>query len=521
MLSDETVPGGGPGGREPVAEPSDAETSDAAGRARRAWIGRALGPTVALAIYLALGAADTLPPQGRITAAVTGLMAVWWMTEAMPLPATSMLPVVLLPLLADVDIRSVTTPYADPVIFLFGGGFVIAQAVERWGLHRRIALHTVLLVGTRPRRLIAGFMITSGGLSMWISNSATTVMMLPIGVSLLALVASRLNDEGDGVAGLPAEWKPFATALMLSIAYAASIGSVATIIGTPPNGIMAGYLAQQGVPVGFGQWMLFGVPVAVIFMSIAWLLLTRVIFRIEPTELPGGRGLIRSELAGMGRMQRGERVTMSVFGVVAVLWIARTWLETLPGLSGLDDASIAVAGAVALFLIPVDARRGVMALNWSWAKRIPWEILILFGGGLSLASAIEEHGVAAFVGESVGALDWLALPLLVVAIVLTMIVVTEITSNTATAAVFLPIIGGIAVGLGLGPAELVVPATLAATFAFMLPVATPPNAIVFGSGHIAITQMSRAGVWLNLVGVVLNVAAVYTLGVLFLGLQLW
>ncbi len=505
-----------------ASDGSDAgsEDGDERSRVRRAWIGRALGPVVAVGVYALLAPAETLPAAGRMTAAVAALMAVWWMTEAMPLPATSMLPVVLFPVLGVADIQSTTSPYADPVIFLFGGGFVIAQAVERWGLHRRIALHTVLLVGTRPRRLIAGFMITSGGLSMWISNSATTVMMLPIGVSILALVAARLGGEGEGALGLPEEWQPFATALMLSIAYAASIGSVATIIGTPPNGIMAGYLAQQGAPVGFGRWMAFGLPVAVVFMVVAWVLLTRVIFPIEPTELPGGQELIRSELTEMGAMHRGERITLSVFTVVALLWVGRTWLETLPGLGGLDDATIAVAGAVALFLLPVDWRRGIMALNWEWAKRIPWQILILFGGGLSLASAIEDTGVATFIGETVAGLGWIALPALVAVIAVTIVLLTEITSNTATAAVFIPILGGVAAGLGLGPAELVIPATLAATFAFMLPVATPPNAIVFGSGHITIGQMARAGVWLNLVGVVLNVLAVYTLAVLILGLQL-
>jgi solute carrier family 13 (sodium-dependent dicarboxylate transporter), member 2/3/5 len=509
------------GSRDPHQGIESTSVGDERSRVRRAWIGRVLGPTIAVAVHALLAPAETLPAAGRMTAAVTALMAVWWMTEAMPLPVTSMLPVVLFPLLGVADIETTTTPYADPVIFLFGGGFVIAQAVERWDLHRRIALHTVLLVGTRPRRLIAGFMITSGGLSMWISNSATTVMMLPIGVSVLALIASRLGEEHEGAPGLPDTWQPFATALMLSIAYAASIGSVATIIGTPPNGIMAGYLAQQGSPIGFGQWMLFGFPVAVIFMTVAWVLLTRVIFTIEPTELPGGRELIRSELAEMGRMHRGERITLSVFVAVALLWVGRTWLETVPGLAGLNDATIAVAGAVSLFLLPVDRRRGVLALNWEWARRIPWQILILFGGGLSLASAIEDTGVAAFLGGAVAGLGWIALPLLVAVTVLTIVLLTEITSNTATAAVFIPILGGVSAGLGLGPAELVIPATLAATFAFMLPVATPPNAIVFGSGHITIGQMTRAGVWLNLVGVALNVLAVYTLAGWVLGLQLW
>jgi solute carrier family 13 (sodium-dependent dicarboxylate transporter), member 2/3/5 len=490
-------------------------------KVRRVWAGRILGPLLAVILHQLLAGVDALPAEGRTTAAVGLLMAVWWMTEALPLPVTSLLPVVLFPLLRVTDVEAAAAPYANPVIFLFGGGFVIAQAVERWGLHRRIALRTVLVVGTEPRRLIGGFMLASGGLSMWISNSATTVMMLPIGVSVLVLLASKFDEEGSGTVGLPATWQPFATALMLSIAYAASIGSVATIIGTPPNGIMAGYLAAQGMPIGFGQWMLLGLPLASIFMVVAWLLLTRVLFTLDAQELPGGAQVIRSELADMGPMNRGERFTLGVFVTVASLWIARTWLQTLPGLGGLDDATIAIAGAVALFLIPVDRRRGVMVLDWRWAKRIPWSILVLFGGGLSLAAAIDASGLARFVGESVGDLDRLALPLLIVVITLTVVALTEVSSNTATAAVFLPILGGIAVGMGLGHAELVIPATLAATFAFMLPVATPPNAIVFGSGYIGIGQMVRAGVWLNLVGLVLNLLVVYTLASVVFGLDLW
>jgi solute carrier family 13 (sodium-dependent dicarboxylate transporter), member 2/3/5 len=491
-------------------------------KVRRVWIGRALGPVAAVGVYLALMPVpeDTLPAAGRMTAALAALMAVWWMTEALPLPVTSLVPVALFPVLGVADIEESASPYADDVIFLFGGGFVLAQAVERWGLHRRIALRTVLLVGTRPRQLIGGFMIATGFLSMWISNTATTVMMLPIGLSIIALVASRLEGTGGQQFGLTPEWRPFGTALMLSIAYAASIGSVSTIIGTPPNGIMAGYLDQQGTPVGFGQWMLLGLPLAIVFMGIAWVLLTRFIFNIEPTELPGGEDLIRSELEEMGPINRGESVTMGVFAVVAVLWITRTLLEQLPGLEGLDDATIAIAGAVALFLIPVDWRRGVMALNWEWAKRIPWGILILFGGGLSLAAAIEENGVAEFIGEQVGALEGIALPLLIAIVALTVVFLTEITSNTATAAAFVPIVGGVAVGIGLGHVELVIPATLAATFAFMLPVATPPNAIVFGSGHITIGQMTRAGVWLNIIGIVLITVAMYAIALPVFGLEL-
>ena len=476
---------------------------------RRMWVGRALGPVVAVGVYHVLPATQ-LSPAGRMTAAVGALMAIWWMTEAMPLPATSLLPVVLFPMLGVGDIEAATRPYANEIIFLFGGGFLLAQAVERWDLHRRVALRTVLLVGTSPRRLIGGFMVATGFLSMWVSNTATTVMMLPIGVSVLALIDSRLEREGADQARHDA-WVPFGTALMLAIAYAASIGSVATIIGTPPNGILAGYLAQQGTPIGFGRWMLLGLPLAVVFMVAAWLLLTRVLYRIEPQRLPGGRDLIRSELRDLGPVGRGELVTLAVFVTVAVLWVGRMWLQRLPGLGGLTDATIAIGGALALFLIPVGGWRGPMALDWDHAKRIPWGILILFGGGLSLASAIDRNGVAAFVGERVVALDHLEVWLLVLVVAVVVVLLTEVTSNTATAAVFIPILGGAAVGLGVEPLLLVVPATLVATFAFMLPVATPPNAIVFGSGQVSVGQMARAGVLLNLLGVVLSTVAMFTL----------
>lgn len=464
-----------------------------------AWIGRGAGPAIAVAVFFALP--DGLAANARMTAAVGSLMAVWWMTEAMPLAATALVPVVLFPLLGIADVAETTRPYANEIIFLFGGGFLLARAVERWGLHRRIALRTVLIVGTQPRRLIGGFMLTAGFLSMWVSNTATAVMMLPIGVSVIALVHARLGDaDGDA-------WRPFGTALMLAIAYAASIGSVATIIGTPPNGILAGYLAQQGRPIGFGAWMLLGVPLAAVFMLIAWLLITRVLFRVRASALPGGREMLVDELAKLGPASRGERLTGLIFVAVAVAWVIRPLL----GVDALTDAGIAIAGAVALFLLPVDAARGVMVLDWSHAKGIPWEILILFGGGLSLAAAIDATGLAQFVGQQVSGLEGVGVPVLVAMVGFVVVFLTEVTSNTATAAVFVPTLGGAAAGLGLDPLLLALPATLVATFAFMLPVATPPNAIVFASGRVTIAQMARAGVLLNLVGVVLSTAAVLML----------
>jgi solute carrier family 13 (sodium-dependent dicarboxylate transporter), member 2/3/5 len=459
-----------------------------------AWIGRALGPVAAFGVHL-LTAATDLSPAGRTTAAVAALMAVWWTTEAVPLPVTSLLPVVLFPVLGVGDLEATTRPYANDVIFLFGGGFVLAEAVQRWDLHERVALHVVRLVGTAPRRLVGGFMLATALLSMWVSNTAAVVMMLPIGLSMLALV-------GDPD-------RRFAAALMLSIAYAASIGSVATIIGTPPNGILVGYLAEQGRRIGFGQWMLLGVPLAIVFLAIAWLLLTRVLFRLDGVPLPGSADEIRDRLDALGPLGRGERNTLGVFVAVASLWILRPAIASVTGLSALTDAGIAIAGAVALFLIPVDRR--TMTLDWAHAKRLPWEVIILFGGGLSLATAIERNGVAASVGDAIAGFGDLDIVLLIVLVALMVVFLTEISSNTATAAVLIPVLAGAASALDIDAMQLIVPATLVATFAFMLPVATPPNAIVFGSGRITIAQMARTGFVLNLVGVALSTAAMLVL----------
>jgi solute carrier family 13 (sodium-dependent dicarboxylate transporter), member 2/3/5 len=479
-----------------------------------ARIGRVAGPLAALGLYLVLPGLDDAP---RLTAAVTAWMAVWWMTEAVPLPITSLLPIVAFPLLGVQDITATTRPYANEIIFLFAGGFVLAQAVQRWDLHQRVALWTVTLVGTGARRLIGGFMLATGFVSMWVSNTATAVMMLPIAMSVLALVEANSDPEGDNPLA-SVEWGSFGTALMLAVAYAASIGSVATIIGTPPNGILAGYMAQQGTPIGFGQWMVLGVPMAAVFGVLAWLLLTRIIFRVRAGELPGGAEVVHEELRRMGTLSRGERLTLAVFLGAAALWIGRQWLQDLPGLAGLTDSSIAIAAAIVLFLLPVDRRAGVMVLDWEHARRIPWGILVLFGGGLSLASAIESSGLGAAIGARLLALGHLPLVVLVVATALVVVFLTEVTSNTATTAVFVPILAGGAISLGLDPLQLALPATLVATFAFMLPVATPPNAIVFGSGRISVGQMARAGVLLNLVGVILTAAVMFSLAPLVFGL---
>lgn len=472
----------------------------------RKRIGLLAGVVLAFIVYFAMP--NDLEQAARLTAAVASLMAVWWMTEAIPLAATALVPLVLFPALNVAPIEEVAPPYANDIIFLFMGGFLLALALQRWNLHRRIALATVLLVGTKPRQLIGGFMIATGFLSMWVSNTATAVMMLPIGISVLTLVAGMGPEKKAP--------KNFSIALMLGIAYSASIGSLGTIIGTPPNALMVGYLASaHDIQVGFGEWMLVGVPMSVLFMAIAWFLLTHVIFKPEIEEIPGGRELIRDEYKKLGSMNNGEKEVLVLFILAAAAWITVPLLW--PG-SNIADAVIAMTVAVLLFILPADFKKGVPLLNWASAKALPWDILILFGGGLALSARFSASGLSEWVGTQVAALEVLPLVLVIALVAAIVLMLTELTSNTATAATFLPLIGGVAVGLGLDPMLLVIPVAIAATCAFMLPVATPPNAIAFSSGYIEIAHMLKAGVWLNLIALVLTTITTLTLAAWVFGL---
>ncbi|MBW3595696.1 MAG: SLC13 family permease [Planctomycetes bacterium] len=485
-------------------------------------IGRWAGPITAIAAHLLLWRyAGDLSAEGRATAALAVWMGVWWMTEALPLAATALLPIVVFPLAGVLPIGEAAAQYANPYIFLFLGGFLIALAMERWNLHRRIALGTLSVVGAAPRNLVGGFMLATAFLSMWISNTASTVMMLPIGASVITLARSRYGDEES-----PREITGLATCLMLGIAYSASIGGLATLVGTPTNAVLAGFVSENyGVQIGFLRWMMLGLPLAVIFLFIAWMFLTRVLFPIQLGELPGGRALMRSELQKLGPLSRGERIVLTVFLGAAAAWICREPLQNwealaarVPPLARVHDTTIALAAALVLFATPVDWRRGEFVLDWPTAKKLPWDVLLLFGGGLSLAAGFEASKLSEWIGQQVaqaGALPPLAFITLITAVV---ILLTEMTSNTATASAFYPVLGGIAVGLEIDPLLLLVPGCLAASCAFMLPVATPPNAIVFGSGYLTIGQMAKAGVWLNLIGLVLIVALMKTLGVWVFGL---
>ncbi len=467
---------------------------------------------------LLLPAPGTLTVEGWSTAAVASWMAVWWMTEAVAIPVTALLPLILLPAFGILSMADAAAPYASDLIFLFMGGFLLAVAMEHHGLHRRIALGIVAAVGTGPRRIVLGFMLATAFLSMWISNTATAAMMMPIGVAVATLFGAHPSEDEPGAFG------PLGVALMLGIAYASSIGGVATLIGTPPNAVLAG-AAQEllGVEVGFGRWMLVGVPVAAVMLPLTWLLLVNVLH--PPGEVRGDAAeLLATERSGLGARSKGETVVATVFVLTALAWILREpkviGSFTMPGIATwlpeVRDSTIAMAGAMALFLFPLDLRRGRFTLEWPVARRIPWGVLVLFGGGLSLARAMDRSGLAAWIGSGVESLSNVP-PIVLFLVVATLFVyLTEVTSNTATATMAMPIMAGAAMGLGEPALPFMATAAMAASMAFMLPVATPPNAIVFGSGLLSIQQMVKAGFWLNLISiVVVTLAATFLVAVVF------
>ncbi|MFZ2290212.1 MAG: DASS family sodium-coupled anion symporter [Halopseudomonas yangmingensis] len=433
------------------------------------------------------------------------LMATWWSTEAIPIPATALLPIPLIPALDLGSVSQASSPYANPIIFLFMGGFVLGLAMQRWNLHRRIALATLLAVGSQPRRQIGGFMLATAFLSMWVSNTATTIMMLPIGLSVLSLLDGQ-NPEAV---------KRFATALLLAIAYAASVGGIATLIGTPPNALLAAWLAEnQGIQVGFAQWMLIGVPVAASMLLLVWWWLTRKDFGLSAET--DSQSLLRAQLHELGPMGVPEQRVALLFGLTALAWIVQPLLSGA-GLAWLNDTLIAIAAALLLFILPAGNGRDTL-MDWESAAKLPWGVLLLFGGGLSLAGVISSSGLAQWIASSLGSLQALPLVLMILLVVTVIIFLTEVTSNTATAAAFLPLLGALAIAQGVSPLLLTVPAAIAASCAFMMPVATPPNAIVFASGHLRIGQMISAGLALNIGGMALVTLISYTLVGLIFGL---
>jgi sodium-dependent dicarboxylate transporter 2/3/5 len=501
---------------EPVVEGSEQRSKSTVLQ----WVGRLGGPLLAMGVYAILpGGPGELSPEGRAAAAIGVLMAALWMTEALPLPVTSLLPLVLFPLSRVMTLQEAATPFANEVIYLFLGGFLLALGMEKWGLHRRMALHLLVRVGPRPSALLGGFMVATGMLSMWISNTAAAMVMLPIGTSIIELSRAPTASAGGEAVSSSTDAASFSTMLLLGIAYAASIGSLATPIGTPPNLFLRAFVGRTyGLELGFGSWMLLGLPLAGALMLGAWWILLRM-HPLRMKEIGGGRAVVREELLKLGSMTRGEKVVLVVFGAAVLGWLVRDPLSRMdsvvqawPWIGRMTDAGVALTAAVALFVLPVNARRGEFALDWSTAKKLPWDILLLFGGGLSLAGAIQSTGVSTWLGAKLAGVGTVPLVVLVLAVTMLIIFLTELTSNTATAATFLPLLAGLAIASGTAPMLLLLPATLAATCAFMLPVATPPNAIVFGGGQVRMAQMARAGFWLNLLAVGLISFATLTLG---------
>ena len=485
---------------------------------RRHIIGFCLGIAF-FVLMLALPAPCGMSPRAKRTAAVTLLMVCWWISEALPIPATALVPLALYPILKIMDSKGIAKSYGHEYIFLFMGGFCIAIAMQRWNLHRRIALHIIKAIGDRPRRLVLGFMVATAFLSMWISNTATTMMMLPIGIAMIA----HLGRGDSGQLGR----SNFGTSLMLGIAYSASIGGIGTLIGTPPNIVFAGHIRDRcpGIAeVGFLQWMLVGVPLVIVFLPLTWWYLTYLVFPPEKKGIGEGGAVIDHEIASLGRMSRGEKCTLLVFVLTCLAWIFRKEIAigsvTIPGWTNLlgieefvHDSTIAVAAALLLFMMPVDLKKREFVLDWESAVKLPWGILILFGGGFALANGFEASGLANWIGSSVTGLAGLPIILIIAVICLLITFLTETTSNTATTAMILPVLAGMSIPLGVHPLVLMLPATLSASCAFMLPVATPPNAIVFSSGQITIPTMAKTGIVLNLCGVVLVTAVMYLVAV--------
>ncbi|WP_121741073.1 SLC13 family permease [Natronorubrum halophilum] len=492
------------GGNGPDDDRSPFDVSGSYGLRQK--VGFGLGPVLFALIFLS-PTPEGLTPDGQAVAAVTAWVAVWWMSEAIPIPATSLLPIVLFPLTGALPAAETTPSYANPLIFLFMGGFFLAMAMQRWGLHRRIALRTIKAVGTEPSRLILGFMLATAFLSMWVSNSATVMMMVPIALAVIYQTADLVDETGLDIDTSEGNFS-FGIALMLCIAYGASVGGVSTLIGTPPNILFAGQAQELfGESVSFAQWMLYGVPISIVGLAAVYVYVTRLAMSPEFDRLPVGADTIDRQLADLGSMSTQERMVLVVFIGMALAWIGASLVGQAELVPVPEDADtiVAIGGAMVLFTLPTKTEDGdhTFLLDWSSAVDIPWGVILLFGGGLAIAAGFGETGLAVWIGEQLQTLEGVSMALILFSVVVMTIFLTEVTSNTATTAMLMPILAGVAIGIGVHPFGLMIAGATAASFAFMLPVATPPNAIVFGSGYITLPQMARVGIGLNVIGIIL------------------
>lgn len=467
------------------------------------WYGLPGGPLLAILVASLVpteittidGSPLILGTAGQVTAGLAVWMAVWWLTEAISIYATALLPLAVLPLTGAQSVEDAANAYAHPLIFLFLGGFILALALEKWHLHKRFALFVLRIVGTQPRRLVAGFMIASATLSMWITNTATTIVMLPIALSVIAMQPDT-------------SWKPrFAMCLLLGVAYAASIGGIGTIVGTTPNMFAVSFIENElGQAISFAEWMMIGVPLVILFIPIVWWLMTRIILPL-PSDQSYDQAQAQSTDDGPtldvspDPWDRGSIMTLIIFTATAAAWMGRPLLVKIPFFAYLSDAGVAIIAALLLFVIPENIREKRFLMDWETAVKVPWGVLIILGGGLCLAGAIGKNGVAELLALQLTAIGQVPPLVMTLVVVTLMIFLTELTSNVATTTALVPIVAAIAVALDIEPLKLVIPATMAASCAFMLPVATPPNAIVFGSGMITIPAMARTGFWLNLAAI--------------------
>ena len=463
-------------------------------------IGLILGPLMFILIILFFHPNGLTKPANAVLASAVWI-AVWWITEALPIAVTALLPIILFPLSGGLKLEETTASYGHKYVFLYIGGFIVAIAIEKWNLHKRIALNIIKIVGTNVVKIILGFMIATAFLSMWISNTATSVMILPIGMAIV----TQLKDNPKTIQD---ENLIFGKALMLAIAYSASIGGMATLIGTPPNLVLAGVVKETyGIEITFSQWFIFGFPISVMLLFICWLYLTKVAFKFKQKAFPGGREEIRAQLKALGKMTYEEKTVLVVFACTAFAWISRSFLlkQIVPAI---DDTIIAITAGAVLFLLP-SKEKNERILDWEDAIKLPWGIILLFGGGMALAIGFESSGLAVWIGQQMTSLSALPLILILLILITSVNFLTEITSNLATTAMILPVLVSMASAIGVHPYLLLLGATVAASCAFMLPVATPPNAVVFGSGYLKIEDMVRKGFWMNIISIILLTSIIY------------
>jgi len=502
------------GGQQASPQPPNQKSDKSTSYSTVQRVGLILGPLLFIIMMFFLSP-EGMNPAAKSVLAVTLWVATWWITEAIPIPVTSLLPIVLLPLTGAMEADAVTSSYGNDIIFLFLGGFFIATAMEKWNLHKRLALGIIAFIGTGTQRILLGFMTATAFLSMWVSNTAAVMMMIPMGLAITAQVAAALKGTPE-----EKELPKFEKTLIFGIGYAGTIGGLGTLIGTPPNIILAAQVKELfGVEISFAGWMLIAVPIVIVLLFSTWIYLGRFAFKMNIKGLPGGKEVIQEERKALGKMTFEEKAVGAVFAFAAFMWITREflWINILPSLK---DGMIAVIAAALLFTIPTSKKFGKRILGWEDSKEIPWGILLLFGGGLAIAAGFRETGLSEWIGSQLTALEGLHMIVIIAASSFLVLALTEFTSNTATATMILPILAALALTMNIHPYALMVPAAMAANCAFMLPVGTPPNAIIFATEKLRLSEMVRVGFIINVFVLILIVLAAYFLLPLLWGIDL-